>query len=163
MITRFFSARQIEFEIFPMSGQDESEAAAIHFARFRRSWDEDEIHSLLVQKPVFGFVARRSDGMRPLVGFVLARAMAGESEILTIAVHERYPRLGLGWRLMRAAMGEARNRGSETMFLEVDASNASAIALYRTLAFRQVGERAAYYDHGSGRRSAALVMRCDRL
>lgn len=160
MIARFFT-RQAEFDVFAMSDQDIDEAAAIHSERFRRSWDGDELHSLLVQKPVFGFVVRQTNtAARPLAGFVLARAVAGEAEILTIAVSAKTVRRGLGWRLMRAALREAHARDAEAVFLEVDEGNAAALTLYRNLGFIKVGERKAYYDRPGGGASTALVMRC---
>lgn len=160
MISRFF-ARELEFEIFDMSDEDTVEAADIHSQRFRRAWSDDEIHALLVQQPVFGFVARRTNTARTLAGFVLARAAGGESEILTIAVRPRHARRGLGWRLMRAAAREAKTRGAEAIFLEVDEANVAATALYGRLGFRKVAERRAYYEAEGGQRSSAYVMRLD--
>ncbi len=160
MISRFF-ARELEFEIFDMSDEDTHEAAALHSQRFRRAWSDEEIHSLLVQEPVFGFVARRTNAARALSGFVLARAAGGELEILTIVVQRRHARRGLGWRLMRAAAREALARDAEAMFLEVDETNAPATALYRRLGFRTVAERKAYYEGSGGAKSSAFVMRLD--
>lgn len=160
MISRFF-ARELEFEIFDMSDEDAGEAAALHSERFRRAWSDEEIHALLVQEAVFGFVARRTNAARALSGFVLARAAGGEAEILTIAVRPRHARRGLGWRLMRAAAREAHSRGAEALFLEVDETNAPATALYRRLGFRKVAERRAYYEGEAGTKSSALVMRLD--
>ncbi len=160
MISRFF-ARELEFEIFDLSDEDTDEAAELHSRRFRRSWGGDEIHALLVQQAVYGFVARRANAARTLCGFVLARAAGGESEILTIAVLPRHARRGLGWRLMRAAIREAVSRGAEEMYLEVDETNGPATALYRRLGFRQVSERKAYYEGEGGAKSSALVMRLD--
>jgi ribosomal-protein-alanine N-acetyltransferase len=152
--------RPPEFEIVEMTTADTVECATLHSDRFRRAWSADEIHALLVQKPVYGFVARRTDTAGALGGFVLARMAAAEAEILTIAVRLRHERKALGWRLMRAAIREAHDRGTEEMFLEVDETNAAALGLYRTLGFRKVGERKAYYDAASGK-SAALVLRLD--
>jgi ribosomal-protein-alanine N-acetyltransferase len=160
LITQFF-ARRPEFEILDMTADDAAEAAAVHAARFRRAWGEDEIHSLLAQSPVYGFVARRTSAGAPIGGFVLARATAGEAEILTIGVHERFQRKALGWRLMRAAIREAEARGADAMFLEVDEANVPALGLYRTLGFQRIGERKAYYGEPKGAKSSALVMRLD--
>jgi ribosomal-protein-alanine N-acetyltransferase len=137
------------------------DCASLHSARFRRAWSDDEIHALLVQEPVYGFVARRTNAARALGGFVLARMAAGEAEILTVAVQLRHERKALGWRLMRAAIREAHDRGAEEMFLEVDETNVPALALYRTLGFEKVGERKAYYDGAAGSKTAAWVLRLD--
>ncbi|WP_407818470.1 GNAT family N-acetyltransferase, partial [Staphylococcus aureus] len=56
---------------------------------------------------------------------------------------------------------EAMMRGAETMFLEVDNNNASALGLYRKLGFKTVAERKAYYTAKDGTKSTALVMRRD--
>ncbi len=150
-----------EFEIVAMEPRDCPEVAALHGERFPKAWNDGEFHSLLMQEPVFGFVARQTNAIlkKPLPGFVLARHVAGEAEILTIAVHPKLGRSGLGWRLMQAALREAHARGGETMFLEVDGGNAPALGLYRKLGFEKVGERQAYYVDEKGVKSTALVMR----
>lgn len=161
-LTDYFT-RKPEFDMFAMRTADLPMAAAIHKARFTPSWSDGELHALLVQDTVFGFVAQQSNAAsRPVTaGFVLARVAVGEAEILTIGVDSRYARAGLGWRLMQAAVREARARSAETMFLEVDETNTSALGLYRKLGFLKVGERRAYYQSADGARTAALVMRLD--
>ncbi|MCB1447045.1 MAG: GNAT family N-acetyltransferase [Rhizobiaceae bacterium] len=153
--------RKAEFDIFPVTMDDCHDMSLLHAERFYRGWDESEFHSLMNQPTAFGYAARPNNGISSLGGFVLGREAAGESEILTIAVSGRYPRQGLGWRLMLAALRDMRGRGAETMFLEVDEGNAAAQGLYRKLGFRIVAERRGYYDLGNGRKSTALVMRLD--
>ncbi len=157
-----YFTRKPAFEIFPLETDDAGIAAALHHARFARPWNDDEFHSLLSQEPVFGFLALKEGALgRTAGGFVLARATAGEAEILTIGVDERFGRSGLGWRLMQAALREAKMRGAEDIFLEVDEGNAAARGLYAKLGFSKVGERRAYYAAADGSRSTALVMRRD--
>jgi len=62
---------------------------------------------------------------------------------------------------MLSAMKEAKRRGAEEMFLEVDETNVAAVQMYRKLNFLQVGERSAYYAQEGTARTTALVMRCD--
>lgn len=151
------------FEIVPLVVEDCAEISMIHGERFPRQWGDGEFVSLLLQPGVFGFVARQTNAFfsRPLGGFVLARETAGEAEILTIAVSEKFGRAGLGWRLMQAALREASQRGGETMFLEVEAANRAAVQLYRKLNFEPIAERPAYYSASDGTKSSALVMRRD--
>lgn len=159
---KYFTAAP-EFDIIAMEGADCAAVAALHASRFPLPWGEDEFASLFSQETVYGFIAMQTNAWagRPVAGFVLARAVAGEAEILTVAVSERHGRAGLGWRLMRAAMSEANLRGATEMFLEVDSANRAAISLYAKLGFVKVGERAAYYQGADGARSTALVMRRD--
>lgn len=151
------------FEIVPMQHNDCVEISQMHGQRFSRPWNDGEFASLLSQGSVFGAVARQTNAFfsQPLGGFVLSREAGGEAEILTIAVGDKFARCGLGWRLMQAAMREAMMRGAETMFLEVDNANASAVGLYRKLGFKAVAERKAYYTDKDGSKSMALVMRRD--
>ena len=110
---------------------------------------------------MFGFAAPRDrQGAAGPVGFVLARLAAGEAEILTVAVARAHRRQGLGWRLMDAVLRELHAQRAEALFLEVDETNAPAIALYRRLGFFEVGKRPSYYQ-GRRRQTGALVMRRD--
>ncbi|WP_113327487.1 GNAT family N-acetyltransferase [Agrobacterium cavarae] len=151
------------FEIVPMAHGDCADIAELHTSRFTQAWSEGEFSSLLSQNTVFGAVARQTNAFfsQPLGGFVLSREAGGEAEILTVAVSDKFAGAGLGWRLMQAAMREALMRGAETMFLEVDGSNCSAVHLYRKLGFKTVAERKAYYTAKDGTKSTALVMRRD--
>jgi [ribosomal protein S18]-alanine N-acetyltransferase len=156
--------RQPEFEIVDMVPDHCRAVAELHVQRFPRAWGDGEFLSLLLQPNTFGFAAWQTNTLifkSPLSGFVLAREVAGEAEILTIAVGDKVGRFGLGWRLMQAAIREAKKRGGEAMFLEVDDGNQAALGLYRKLGFEKAGERPAYYTDDQGRRTSALVMRRD--
>jgi [ribosomal protein S18]-alanine N-acetyltransferase len=161
MIENLFS-RKVEFDLFSIGSADCRDMSVLHGERFYRGWGDGEFHSLLTQSNVFGYTTRMiSQPTRALGGFVLVREAAGEAEILTIAVSEKYPRIGLGWRLLQAAIRETHARGGETMFLEVDEGNHAAIGLYRKHGFRKTAERKGYYDDGKGNKSTALVMQRD--
>jgi ribosomal-protein-alanine N-acetyltransferase len=160
-----YFVRRPDFDVFQMLAEHLPAVARIHSAAFRHAWSESECHALLVQESVFGFVARQNNaaGTPATGGFVLVRSGGGEAEILTIGVDPKYRRCGLGWRLMRAALGQARQQDAEAMFLEVDQGNAPAIALYCRLGFRKVGERKAYYKPSGPNAEAggADIMRLD--
>lgn len=155
--------RKPDVEIVEMQSVDCVEISKLHEKRFPRAWSDGEFVSLLSQPSVFGYVAKQTNSFftAPIAGFVLAREAGGEAEILTIAVNEKYGRSGIGWRLMHSVLREANYRGAETMFLEVDAENSSAVGLYNKLAFQIVAERQAYYTAKDGSKSTALVMRRD--
>ena len=158
-----FTASRAQIDIVAMEPKDCGNAADLHGARFARAWSDGEFHALLGQEPVLGFVAIRSGLFVPksLVGFVLAREVAGEAEILSVAVSAQYSGLGLGWRLVHSAIREIRIRGGKSIFLEVDETNVAALALYKKLRFKQVGERKGYYQSAEGSKTTALVMRLD--
>ena len=78
-----------------------------------------------------------------LLGFAMYRVVAGEGELLNLAVDPLARRTGVGRALLQEMMHLA-----EVWHLEVRESNAAAIALYDSLGFRQVGRRSGYYGDG---------------
>jgi len=126
--------------------------AALHARCFTtpRPWSEAEFAGLLGQAGVF---AATLPG-----GFALGRALAGEAELLTIAVAPEARRAGLGLRLMAEFAAAARARDAETAFLEVAAGNEAARALYARAGFTEAGRRRGYYHHPDGRREDALIL-----
>jgi len=91
-------------------------------------------------------------------GFLLGRAVAGEAELLTLAVAPESRRLGLGRKLVARFLYQARLRGAETAFLEVAADNPGAQALYAAAGFAESGRRRDYYATPGGGRIAAVLM-----
>ncbi|MBL9073871.1 MAG: GNAT family N-acetyltransferase [Tabrizicola sp.] len=91
-------------------------------------------------------------------GFLLGRAVAGEAELLTLAVAPEARRRGLARKLVSRFLYQARLRGAEAAFLEVSAENAAAIALYESAGFSRSGLRRNYYRTAEGQRIDALVM-----
>lgn len=157
----FLTPKSRDYALEPLTVRDGPAISAIHHEDFVRPWTDGEFESLLGQDTVFGFAVRETGrGDAPPVGFVLARLAAGEGEILTVAVARTHRRQGLGWRLMDAVLRELHGQRADALFLEVDETNAAAIALYRRLGFFEVGKRPRYYDTGEGK-SGALVMRRD--
>ena len=126
--------------------------AAIHAVSFPSAerWGADAMALQLGLPGAYGFLHLGS-------GIVLARTVADEAEILTLAVKPDRRRGGLGAVLLRAAMAGAVARGAASMFLEVAVTNAGARALYDRHGFCQVGQRAHYYPGGGD----ALVLRTD--
>ncbi len=158
----FLKPRRKDYALSPLAGEDSAALSALHQEDFVRPWAEGEFAALMEQDTVFGFAAREvGRGAAPPVGFVLARLAAGEGEILTIAVARAHRRRGLGWRLMDAVLRELHGQRAEALFLEVDETNAPAIALYRRLGFREVGKRPNYYRSPERGPTGALVMRRD--
>jgi len=129
---------------------DVAALAALHAQAFDAPWDEAALATLLTD----GF-ALVEDGR----GFILCRAVAGEAEILTLAVAPAARRAGLGRALVEAAAAVAQEAGAETFFLEVARDNIAAIALYETAGFEAAGRRTAYYDRPSGAVDAIVMRR----
>jgi len=82
-----------------------------------------------------------------VAGVVAARSVAGETEILNLAIKPAWRRQGIGRRLVDAAIEASRVERVQSVFLEVRESNAAARAFYAGLSFIQVGRRRGYYRH----------------
>jgi [ribosomal protein S18]-alanine N-acetyltransferase len=78
-------------------------------------------------------------------GFLIARAVAGEMEILNLAVQPTERRMGIGTALLREALSWAVQHGVSRVFLEVRFSNVAATQFYEEHGFAPAGVRASYY------------------
>lgn len=93
-----------------------------------------------------------------LVGYGVLKTIAGESELLTISIAPGFQGRGLGRKLLEALKSKALEEPADTLFLEVRASNKTALGLYQSSGFQQVGLRKNYYPNPDGSREDALVM-----
>jgi ribosomal-protein-alanine N-acetyltransferase len=84
-------------------------------------------------------------GEEHLLGFIGVWLMVGEAHIVTVAVRDDYRRLGIGERLVIAAIDLASEFQQENVTLEVRASNEAAQLLYEKYDFARVGLRKRYY------------------
>jgi len=140
-----------------LRSDDLAAAARIHAAAFDSPWSSQVLNDLLTSEGGFGLMA----GDEVPCGFILCRALAGEAEILTLAVHPDQRRRGLGRDLVIAALAQALDESIEALFLEVAVDNPAALGLYLSCGFRQVGRRKGYYRRTDGQTIDALVMRRD--
>lgn len=91
-------------------------------------------------------------------GFLVASAVAGEAEVLTLAVVPEQRRQGIARGLVAGFLAQAAARGAQVAFLEVAADNAAALALYQAFGFAVAGRRKGYYLSPQGARIDAVVM-----
>jgi ribosomal-protein-alanine N-acetyltransferase len=128
--------------------------AAIHAEAFAgphdSPWSAAAISALLQQPGVFS--VRGEDG------FILMRGVAGEAEILTLAVRPAARRAGLGAGLVRMGLEGAVELGATRVFLEVAEDNVAARALYASAGFVEAGRRPGYYAGTDGSRRDALLL-----
>jgi len=144
--------------IAPLRREHAEACATIHAAGFAHPWSADEISKLIADASSLG-AAALDPATLTLRGFALSRKAADEAEILTIAVSPACRKYGVGRDLLREHLQQAAFSGARTMFLEVDAENAAALALYARFGFVKVGERPGYYRRANGPPAKALVMR----
>jgi len=138
---------------------DVSDAVALaraHASAFDAPWPPEAFIELLNSPGAFAVAAVD----HALAGLILMRAIAGEAEVLTLAVEPSHRRRGLARALLQTGLAMARTAGAEAAFLEVAADNPAAIALYREAGFAETGRRGGYYRRQGGPAVDALVLRC---
>jgi ribosomal-protein-alanine acetyltransferase len=86
-------------------------------------------------------IVAETDGR--ILGFAMYRVVAGEGELLNLAVDPSARRTGVARALLQEMMQQA-----EIWHLEVRESNLAAIALYDSLGYQKVGRRSGYYSDG---------------
>jgi [ribosomal protein S18]-alanine N-acetyltransferase len=124
---------------------------------YGEAWSQSQLAGTLA---LDGSFARQAvDANDAIQGFTLSRVVAGEVELLLVAVDPLLRRRAIGRRLVDQVATDARRYGATTLFLEVRENNVAARQLYHALGFVDVGRRANYYTGISGERFAAITMR----
>lgn len=135
---------------------DAAVLAEVHATSFDVPWRAADFAQFLADPSCFAVGADIDAGA--MAGFILCRAIAGEAEVLTLAVRPDRRRAGLGASLVAAAVALASTRAA-AIFLEVGIDNPGARALYERAGFACVGRRLGYYARPGAAASDALVMR----
>lgn len=94
-----------------------------------------------------------------VVGYFVASYVAGEVTLLNIAVSPTQQGNGLGQTLLSFLKTFSRELDQQEIWLEVRASNFTAISLYQKLGFVEVDVRSEYYPTDNGREDA-IIMCC---
>ena len=94
------------------------------------------------------FVAKFSE---KLAGYALIALRKGgrSARLYSLAVDPGHGRRGVGRALLQACERYARAHGRSALRLEVRYDNASAIALYEKMGYRQFGQYEGYYADGA--------------
>lgn len=133
----------VAYQIRPAQLADVPELARLEPRCFSDPWSPAGFREMLGSPYIFGLMAELKSGQ--LGGYLVARAVDHEGEILNLAVAPERRRSGLGGGLLEAGLVALAGRGVEDVFLEVRASNEAAIAMYLAHGFRPMGRRREYY------------------
>jgi [ribosomal protein S18]-alanine N-acetyltransferase len=115
----------------------------MHAASFPdEPWDAAAFARILELSGVFGWLAWTDDSPS---GFLVARDLGDEAEVLTIGVLPEARRRGIGRALLDVLVAEAERLGLGSVVLEVAADNDAAQRLYASCGFVRVGRRPRYY------------------
>lgn len=120
---------------------------------FSDPWSINSIASELKNPLSLWFVATEGE---KVVGYVGSQTVLGAADMMNLAVHPNYRRMGVGRGLINALVSALSRNGACCLLLEVRESNLPAIKLYEELGFAIVGRRPGYYRNP---KEAALIMR----
>lgn len=93
-----------------------------------------------------------------LAGFAAFHCIGEEAELWNLAVAPEFQRQGIAKTLLRDAFRKLGALGVKRVFLEVRASNAPALGLYRTVGSKIHSRRKGYYQNP---REDAVVLRLE--
>ncbi|MEA2045140.1 MAG: GNAT family N-acetyltransferase [Euryarchaeota archaeon] len=94
---------------------------------------------------------------KEVVGFVAGVVFGKTGKAITLDVHPRCRRRGIGGMLMEALEDEFAALGAKVSLLEVSSVNQAALALYSALGYRYVVILEGYYGPG---RDAVSMQKC---
>ncbi|MCF6322033.1 MAG: GNAT family N-acetyltransferase [Rhizobiaceae bacterium] len=158
-----------QFHISEARNEDYPKLADIHARGFDHGWSEDDIATTLAGKGVNCLTANiPGEGATGPKGFMIMRTLAGQSEVLTIAIDPGFRKRGMARALMEQAIRQLHKERIGQFFLEVSEYNLAALKLYQSLKFKQVSQRKSYYssatppeDEGEQSKANALVMQLE--
>jgi len=142
-----------DFVLRPMTSDDLAQVARIERASFAHPWPRTSFEQELATPISRSLVACRREDRSRVVGYVVRWHVADEIHLLNLATAPSVRGRGLGRRLLRWLLSEARRRQVSVVLLEVAEANATARALYESAGFEIVRKRRDYY----GPREHALV------
>ena len=142
----------MEYTIVPMDRSHVGQIAELERECFSAPWSEAMLTEALFDAQASFIVAESEDG--GLLGYAGLHVVLDEGYIDNIAVEEAARRHGVGDALLDVfcRFGQAH---LSFLTLEVRASNAPAIALYRKHGFQEAGRRKNYYQQP---REDAIIM-----
>lgn len=123
---------------------DVERVAAIETASFTSPWTAETFQALLDRRGAELWVLDDPDD--GVVAYSVLWCILDQGELANIAVVDGHRGKGHGRFLLGKVLEVARDRGVESLYLEVRVSNESAIDLYRSFGFTEVGVRRRYYD-----------------
>lgn len=143
----------IEPTLRPMTASDLDAMMAIERVNFPFPWTEgnfkDSINS--------GYMCLIMEQGQQLIGYAVLMMALDEAHLLNISVAQSHQGQGWGRYLLLQMMEIGREKGGLNMFLEVRPSNHSALGLYESMGFNEMGIRPGYYPAHNGREDAVLM------
>lgn len=117
-------------------------------------WSAKKIQDSLARADAVCFGAEKQS---ILFGYILGGLVLDEGEIWNFAVLPDLRRQRIGSQLLITLLNYFKEHFVKKVFLEVRASNKTAISFYQKAGFKQIGARKNYYEKGTEREDAILM------
>jgi ribosomal-protein-alanine N-acetyltransferase len=133
------------FRLRAMTRDDLAQVLRIERDSFEHPWPKSAFENELDVPFSRSQVVHPSDAPGKVVGYIVRWHVADEMHLLNLATAPSVRGLGLGRRLLRLLLAEARRKRATVVTLEVSEGNTAARSLYESLGFRVVRKRRDYY------------------
>ena len=97
--------------------------------------------------PFAHFFVAEVEKSRKIAGYLGMWAVLNEAQVINIAVHPKYRKIGIASYLMKHMIKTCHNIQIDKIFLELRESNIQAINLYKKFGFYENGKRDFYYSN----------------
>lgn len=115
-------------------------------------WPESTLHWCLEQPHLRCFVLEQQ---KDIIGFAIYECVLDEATLLNIAINPTFQGQGYGRQLLQQSLLALDGIIART-FLEVRISNETALRLYQSEGFVEIGQRRNYYPTANGREDARV-------
>jgi ribosomal-protein-alanine N-acetyltransferase len=147
----------VALEITPLPHGSAELLSRMHGACFAdEPWDAAALSRVLSLSGVFGYVASVAGDP---AGFIVARSLGEEAEILTVGVLPGMRRQSVGRGLLASVIAETGRQRIASIVLAVAVDNEPARRLYAGAGFQQVGRRPRYYRRADFAADALILRR----
>ena len=136
--------RQLEEKNIVIKDMNISDLENLDISKFDDFWNIDILKDELNSENS-KFVCAKLENT--VIGFAGIKIILDEADIMNIAVMENYRRQGIATLLLNYILNICKEKNIETLNLEVNEENFSAISLYQKLGFKECGRRKQYYDN----------------
>lgn len=137
----------------PMRLSDIARISRLEQRCFSTPWSSSFFHRCL-KRGCRGWVVEIGGRIE---GYAMVAHASGIAHLMNLCVAPAHRRRGLGRRLLRHLVAEARRARTMAIILEVRESNRRALELYYSEGFMDVGKREAYYPAPDGREDARVL------
>ncbi len=129
--------------IHPLTDELCHEASLLEKRCLSTAWSENQLREI-VSNPCYLYVTATENGQLLGVGGVICTS-PDSCEIFTVAVDETQRGKGIGKSIVSSLLKFCKEKTGDSVFLEVEDGNTSAISLYLKSGFVSVGRRKGFY------------------